>query len=111
METLIFGSISGRIGLIAPLSRAQFGLLKRLQTEVEKIVGAIGGLDIAAFRSPFSTVSRMPSGAFDTSFIDGDMVELFFELDKVQKRTVLSTFDDQDAISVVAILSLLNRLK
>jgi len=114
MNTLIFGTISGKVGLIAPLTQNEHALLKRLQAALEEVIGAIGGFDVKAFRSPCSTIGRLnPTEITDASIVDGDIVETYLQLDAAGQENVMkgAGFDTSEGHDAVALVLKLARLK
>jgi DNA damage-binding protein 1 len=77
IPTVLFGTLSGAIGVIASLPQPQFLFLSRLQDCLRKVVKGVGGLDHAQWRSFQNEHSR----AECRGFVDGDLIE--------QARTVL----------------------
>ncbi|KAF9429620.1 DNA damage-binding protein 1a [Podila epigama] len=82
---LLFATVSGTIGVIASLSKENYDLLRQLETNLEKVVRGVGGLDHASWRC-FKDKSRtLPQ----SGFIDGDLIELFLDLNEDEINLVM----------------------
>jgi hypothetical protein len=101
-NVVIFGCISGAIGLIASLTEGEYDLLLRLQNSLENIMGCVGGFDVKAFRAPTSATPVTSPLANGGSLIDGDICEIFLELNALDREEVLSCFDSGEAAAVIA---------
>lgn len=87
---LIFGTVSGSIGVIARITGKQYRFLLRLQNAIAQVIPRLGKLSYREWRSlqnerrPVSNVSK------PINFIDGDMIERFLDLDKPTMEKVAS---------------------
>ncbi|KAG0339195.1 DNA damage-binding protein 1a [Podila humilis] len=73
---LLFGTVTGAIGVIASLSKENYDLLRQLEINISKVVRGVGGLEHGPWRN-FKDKSRtLPQ----SGFIDGDLIELFLDL-------------------------------
>ncbi|KAG0274322.1 DNA damage-binding protein 1a, partial [Linnemannia exigua] len=80
---LLFGTVSGAIGVIATLTADKYQILHHLETNMSKVIRGVGGLDHAKWRQFRSDQRTLAS----TNFVDGDLIELFLDLteDEVNK--------------------------
>ncbi|KAG1174443.1 hypothetical protein G6F70_004910 [Rhizopus microsporus] len=83
--SLIFGTSSGAIGIVADLSAERFKLLNQMQYNMTKAVKSIGGLSHAEWRN----VNIMGRKEEATNFIDGDLIESFLDLSSYQMQSVV----------------------
>jgi DNA damage-binding protein 1 len=111
MDVVIFGTISGSIGLIAPLSKEEFTILRHLQSSLENVVGCIGGFDVKQYRLPNSTIVRADTSDTVGSLIDGDIVESILELSPVEQQEALAGLSASEAEQAIALVERLSRLK
>jgi hypothetical protein len=108
-DCVIWGAIDGSIGLIAPLTAEQHGLLRRLQVALSSVVGGVGGFDRKEFLAPNRTFR---TGASDAgALIDGDLCEMLLELDQADQSQVLRSFDSHEAEEILTLVESLNRMK
>ncbi|KAI8994749.1 CPSF A subunit region-domain-containing protein [Pilobolus umbonatus] len=83
--TLLFGTVSGSIGVIADLTAERFKLLDQMQYNMNKVVKSIGDLSHIDWRS----VSIMDRKEEAANFIDGDLIESFLDLTPQQMQEVI----------------------
>jgi len=76
--TVLYGTVSGMVGVLAQLSQEQYTFLSKVQGAMSKVVKGVGGLEHSEWRSFHN--SRKTSKA--RNFIDGDLVESFLQLSK-----------------------------
>lgn len=77
LQTLLFGTADGMVGVVATLSQADFDFFKALQDVLAKAPG-LGGIKHADWRQ---FVADSPARRVDACrYIDGDLVETFLEL-------------------------------
>lgn len=76
---LMFGTVSGMIGVIISISKHDFLILQRLQKAMTKVIKGVGGLSHSDWRSFSNEYRRTPKQS--SGFIDGDMVELMLDPD------------------------------
>ncbi|XP_015786302.1 DNA damage-binding protein 1 [Tetranychus urticae] len=90
--SVLFGTVSGAIGLVAQLPQEFFDFLLEVQTKLAKIIKSVGKIDHSAWRS-FHT-DRVTELAF--GFIDGDLIESFLDLsrDKMAEVVLGLSIDD-----------------
>jgi DNA damage-binding protein 1 len=94
-ETVLFGTVSGMIGMLAQLPKEQHQLLAKVQAAMIKVVKGVGGLDHSEWRS-FSTERKTVKAK---NYIDGDLIESFLmlsqgDMDKVAETAGGTTSDD-----------------
>ena len=110
-DVVIFGCISGAIGLVASITEGEHTILSRLQNSLENMIGAVGGFDVKGLRSPSNLASTSRSSGAG-SLIDGDICEMLLELNAADRKEALSCFDDvaeaDAAVAVVQRLALLH---
>ena len=87
VPTLLFGTVSGVIGVLATLPREQFEFLSALQAALNKTVGGVGGLSHDAWRS-FQNEHRHRAKNGAKGFVDGDLIESFLDLRPEKAREV-----------------------
>ncbi|XP_051128213.1 DNA damage-binding protein 1-like [Andrographis paniculata] len=76
--SVLFGTVSGVIGLVASLPGDEYGFFERLQTQLRKVIRGVGGLTHEAWRSFCNErITSVP----DRYFLDGDLIESFLNLD------------------------------
>ena len=76
-RTLLFGAISGVVGVAASLTPPQFAFFDRLQTVLRRHVRGVGGFDHAAWRA---FANERAAAVPARGFVDGDLVEQFLDL-------------------------------
>ena len=76
VQTLLYGTVEGAIGVVASLPRPLFEFLERLQAAMRKVVQGVGGLSHADWRAYRS--ERCVAEA--AGFVDGDLLEAFLDL-------------------------------
>jgi DNA damage-binding protein 1 len=90
--SVLFGTVSGAIGLSAQLPHDFYNFLREIQTKLNKVIKSVGKIDHEFWRS-FST-ERKTEASF--GFIDGDLIESFLDLsrEKMQEVAAGLTIDD-----------------
>ncbi|GAB0498469.1 hypothetical protein MMPV_009813 [Pyropia vietnamensis] len=103
-QTLLYGSVSGAVGVLVRLSSADFQLLRRVEAALNDVIKGIGGLQHAEWRA-FATEAAGPSSGFGTTtlgngvtnqargYIDGDLIERFLDLDRNKAAVVAEAVD------------------
>ena len=76
--SLVMGSLSGAILVVAPLSREAFVWLSRLEEALEKVIGGLGRLDHRQWRAWKGERGRKDPAS--VAFVDGDLIEMTLEL-------------------------------
>ena len=82
----LFATISGAIGVLAPLQREEFVFFSRLEEAMEKAVGSVGRLSHRDWRAWKQDRGRREQSSL--GFVDGDLVELALELQGEQQAAV-----------------------
>ncbi|KAG0365622.1 DNA damage-binding protein 1a [Gamsiella multidivaricata] len=93
---LLFATVSGAIGVVATLTPEKYELLRRLESNMSKVIKGVGGLDHASWRQFRSDARTLPS----TNFVDGDLIELFLDLSQDEINDVLEGPEDGEPIKV-----------
>lgn len=103
-QTLLYGSVSGAVGVLVRLAPDDFQLLRRVEAALNDVVKGIGGLQHAEWRA-FATEAAGPSSGFGTTtlgngatnqargYIDGDLIERFLDLDRNKAAVVAEAVD------------------
>lgn len=103
-QTLLYGSVSGAVGVLVRLTPEDFQLLRRVEAALNDVVKGIGGLQHTEWRA-FATEATGPSSGFGTSvlgngatnqargYIDGDLIERFLDLDRNKAAVVAEAVD------------------
>lgn len=103
-QTLLYGSVSGAVGVVVRLNPEEFQLLRRVEGALNDVVKGIGGLQHAEWRA-FATEAAGPSSGFGTTtlgsgapnqargYIDGDLIERFLDLDRSKAAAVAEAVD------------------
>ena len=76
--SVLFGTVSGAIGLVTHLPQHFYDFLLDLQTRLTKVIKSIGRVDHAQWRT-FSSDKKEEASK---GFIDGDIIESFLDLDR-----------------------------
>lgn len=84
-RTQLFATISGAIGVVAQLPKADFLLLTKLQNALRGVINGVGGFSHESFRTFQSELGCYRS----TGFIDGDLIEQFSELSPTAAAEVI----------------------
>jgi DNA damage-binding protein 1 len=82
--TVIFGTISGAIGVIASIPNDLYMLLEKLQSVLVQSIKSVGNLSHTEWRSFYN--GRRANVAWN--FVDGDLIESFLSLSPIQKHEV-----------------------
>lgn len=101
-QSMLFGTVSGMIGVIVPITKDQFVFLARMQSALNKVIKGVGGFSHKEWR----TFENRRSISEAKNFIDGDLIESFLDLPKVQMAKVVELLnndghlDDKEPITV-----------
>mmetsp|Transcript_6838 Transcript_6838/g.17214 ORF Transcript_6838/g.17214 Transcript_6838/m.17214 type:complete len:1079 (-) Transcript_6838:121-3357(-) len=87
VPTIIYASVTGAIGVIASLPQKEFEFMKKVEENMTQVVRGVGGFDHGEWRS-FRTDSQTEGCC---NFVDGDLVEMFFELPREKADLVASS--------------------
>lgn len=94
-DSMLFGTVSGMIGAVLPLTKNQYVLLSRVQEALNKVVRGVGGFSHKEWR----TFENRRAATEARNFIDGDLVESFLELTKPQMQQVVDLLNsDSDGL-------------
>ena len=86
--TLVFGTVSGRIGVVARLTETQFHFLSQLQAALNMVIKGVGGLSHDEWRSFHNDRRYTTKESTSKNFIDGDVIERLVDLTKEQQEAV-----------------------
>jgi DNA damage-binding protein 1 len=89
IQTLVFGTIHGSIGIVARLPKKSFEFFEDVQQALRIVIKGTGGFSHSKFRSLPRT--NEPS----TQFIDGDLIESFLELNKSEMEKVVAKMENK----------------
>jgi len=84
VRTLIWGSVSGAVGILAQIPAEYFTLFLKVQTSMEKKVKTVGQLSNEEFRQ-FSNERKLSP---ERGFIDGDLIESFMDLSPALRNEI-----------------------
>ncbi|XP_010434237.1 PREDICTED: DNA damage-binding protein 1b [Camelina sativa] len=91
IQTVIFGTVSGMIGVLASLPQEQYAFLEKLQTSLRKVIKGVGGLSHEQWRS-FNNEKRTAEAK---SYLDGDLIESFLDLSRGKMEEISKGMDVQ----------------
>lgn len=91
-SSVMFGTVRGSIGVVAGLPKELFEFLQQVETKLTRIIKSVGKIEHNFWRS-FSNERKTEAAC---GFIDGDLIENFLDLPRVQMKEVVSglQFDD-----------------
>lgn len=89
-QSMLFGTVSGMIGVILPISKDQYAFLLRVQQALTQVVKGVGGFSYKDWR----TFENRRSVSEARNFIDGDLVESFLDLPKPQMLKVVDKLNN-----------------
>eukprot|EP00644_Phytophthora_capsici_P007270 jgi/Phyca11/546802/estExt2_Genewise1Plus.C_PHYCAscaffold_220420 len=89
-QSMLFGTVSGMIGVILPISNTQYSFLIRVQEALTHIVKGVGGFSHKDWRM----FENRRSVSEARNFIDGDLVESFLDLPKPQMMKVVEKLNN-----------------
>ena len=97
--TLLYGTVSGAIGMVLSLTQPAFTILEKIQTGMSDTVETYGLMNNATYRS--FTTDRKQSKA--RGVIDGDLVQRFLQLSSDMRQRVAEQygFVVSDAVEVL----------
>uniref|UniRef100_A0A6M2DKV7 Putative splicing factor 3b subunit 3 n=1 Tax=Xenopsylla cheopis TaxID=163159 RepID=A0A6M2DKV7_XENCH len=79
---VLFGTVSGAIGLVTQISQDLYEFLHALQNKLKKVIKSVGKVDHSFWRSFNSEMKPEPC----EGFIDGDLIESFLDLSRDKMR-------------------------
>jgi DNA damage-binding protein 1 len=89
---VLFGCVSGTIGMVATLPPSLYQLLGDMQKRLVKVVRSLGNIDHSFWRAFTNETSTYPS----QGFVDGDLIEMFLELPRSTMQQVISGLQIED---------------
>ena len=92
-QPVLFGSVSGAIGSIMPLTLETFDFLQRVQRAMTKVVSSIGNMNHTEWRS-FYSIRRIAAAR---NFLDGDLIESFLDLPQEDRDKVVELIKNDAA--------------
>lgn len=110
--SMLFGTVSGMIGVILPLTKEQYMVLVRIQNALNKVIKGVGGFEHKQWR----TFENRRAVAEAKNFIDGDLVESFLDLSKSDMKRVVEllnndgTMEDKEAFTLEALTTRIEEL-
>eukprot|EP01095_Lingulamoeba_sp_RSL-Kostka_P008847 TRINITY_DN3000_c0_g1_i1.p1 TRINITY_DN3000_c0_g1~~TRINITY_DN3000_c0_g1_i1.p1 ORF type:complete len:376 (+),score=118.17 TRINITY_DN3000_c0_g1_i1:2-1129(+) len=104
VNTLLYGTVNGSIGIIASISEKQFKFFHELQNKINKVIQGVGGFRHSNWREFRNNRDQRAS----KNFIDGDLIETFLELknDKMEEIAKSLNTTVSDLCKVIEDLSL-----
>ena len=98
---LIFGTVSGALGVVISLPPSMYNYLSALQVAMATVVTGVGGLSHRTWRSSAYRHETLawPSATEKESYgaIDGDFLELFLELDRAGQEAVIAALNASES--------------
>ncbi|KAF9971393.1 DNA damage-binding protein 1a [Actinomortierella ambigua] len=82
---LLFTTVSGAVGVIATLTKERYDFFRHLEKNLTRVIRGVGGLDHASWRA-FRNKNKVLSSE---NFIDGDLVEMFLDLNQDEINAVM----------------------
>ncbi|KAG0252722.1 DNA damage-binding protein 1a [Actinomortierella ambigua] len=82
---LLFTTVSGAVGVIATLTKERYDFFRQLENNLTRVIRGIGGLDHGSWRA-FRNKNKVLSSE---NFIDGDLVEMFLDLNHDEINAVM----------------------
>eukprot|EP00056_Hartaetosiga_gracilis_P007924 m.113903 g.113903 ORF g.113903 m.113903 type:complete len:1173 (+) comp12805_c0_seq4:71-3589(+) len=95
-SAFVYGTISGSIGCLIPLSKTHFHLLREVERRLAQCSVSLGGLRHDVYRNPKTeTMAQFQEGK---GIVDGDLMETFLDMSADQKKQVCHdlTYKDFD---------------
>ncbi|KAI9905788.1 hypothetical protein PsorP6_013830 [Peronosclerospora sorghi] len=93
-HSMLFGTVSGMIGVILSISKEQYAFLLRVQQALTQVVQGVGGFSHKEWR----TFENRRSVSEARNFIDGDVVESFLDLPKPQMFQVVEKLNNDGSV-------------
>eukprot|EP00736_Rhodelphis_marinus_P012711 Rmarinus@m.8546 len=90
IQTILFGAVDGTLGLIAILPKDLYEPLLQVQKAMNKVVRGVGGLSHTEWRS-FQNEKKTAEAL---NFLDGDLIESFLDLPRVEMMNVAKFAND-----------------
>ncbi|KAG0223154.1 DNA damage-binding protein 1a [Actinomortierella wolfii] len=93
---LLFATVSGAVGVIATLTKERYDFLRHLEKNLTRVIRGIGGLDHGTWRA-FRNKTKVLNSE---NFIDGDLVEMFLDLNQDDINAVMEGANGGQPITV-----------
>lgn len=84
--SVLFGTVSGSVGVITLIQHELFDLLRELQEKLSHVIKSVGKIEHSFWRS-FNTEVKTESSE---GFIDGDLIESFLDLPRKEMMDVIN---------------------
>ncbi|CAL8110980.1 unnamed protein product [Orchesella dallaii] len=84
--SLLFGTISGSVGLVTQIPTIFYDFLLELQDKLSKVIKPVGKIDHSYWRSFHNDRKQDPC----EGFIDGDLIESFLDMSREDMKEVVS---------------------
>ncbi|TDH74292.1 uncharacterized protein CCR75_001185 [Bremia lactucae] len=94
-ESMLFGTVSGMIGVVMPITKDHYTFLLRVQQALTVIVKGVGGFSHKGWR----TFENRRSVSEARNFIDGDLVESFLDLPKLEMTKVVDKLNSDGILN------------
>lgn len=106
-RSMLFGTVSGMIGVILPISKEQYDFLMRVQSALNQIIKGVGGFSHSEWR----TFENRRSSVEAHNFIDGDLIESFLDLNKEEMKQVVDELNREQLEGKMALETLTARIE
>lgn len=93
IETILFATISGSIGVVASLPKREYEELSQLQDILRKHIKGVGGFDHRFWRSFDSACPRPDTES--KGFLDGDLLEQILDLSRTELDRISDGLGDK----------------
>lgn len=91
---ILFGTVSGCIGLITQLPPDFYDFLRNLEERLAKTIKSVGKIEHSFWRSFHTDVKTEPCD----NFLDGDLIEQLLDLDREKMREVVKDLQVREKI-------------
>lgn len=91
-SSILFGTVSGAIGLVAAIPKEMFEFLMQVQVKLTKVIKSVGRIEHASWRS-FSNERKTEQAE---GYIDGELIESFLDLPRMQMEEVVTGLQIED---------------
>lgn len=106
-NSLVYGTVSGAVGIIGQITAERFAFFTRLQTAMTQVVKGVGGFTHEFWRS-FNTERKRETAK---GFIDGDLIETFLDLSKSKMLEVVQHLKAQGEKQFVTVEDVTRRIE
>lgn len=93
IETILFATISGSVGVIASLPKREYEELNQLQDILRQYIKGVGGFDHRFWRSFDSAFPRPDTES--KGFLDGDLLEQILDLNRTELDRISDGLGDE----------------